>query len=52
MPGAGVTSMASLLSEKVSVERVMPVLADHFGTTFGTSVEWAEVESLGAVVGV
>jgi lipoate-protein ligase B len=52
MPQAEVTSMASMLSEKPSVEQVMPVLAGHFGATFGTPMEWAEVESLGAAVGV
>ncbi|MCH8206192.1 MAG: lipoyl(octanoyl) transferase LipB [Chloroflexi bacterium] len=52
MPRAGVTSMESLLSKELSVEQVIPVLADHFGATFGARMEWAGVESLGAVVGV
>ena len=52
MPQAEVTSMASVLSEELSVEQVMPVLADRFGATFGTLMEWAGVESLGAVVEV
>ena len=47
MPEGRVTSMASELSEAVDVQQVMPVLAQHFGQSFGWAMEWSTAEELG-----
>ena len=46
MPDGRVTSMSALLSEKVRVGQVVPVLARHFGRAFGWRMEWASAEEL------
>ena len=46
MPGSLVTSMASELSGDIGTERVIPVLARHFGRTFGWAIEWSGIEEL------
>ena len=47
MPNSLVTSMDSLSSEDIDVERVIPVLARHFGRAFGWTMEWTSIEELG-----
>ena len=42
-----VTSISALLSEKVRVERVIPMFARQFGLTFGFHMEWGTGERLG-----
>lgn len=42
-----VTSISALLSEKVRVERVIPVFVRQFGLAFGFRMEWGAGERLG-----
>ena len=52
MPEARVTSMSRLLSTDVEVGRVIPVLARHFGQTFGWAMAQATLEELGRATAI
>ena len=46
MPGLRVTSMSSLQPDVADVQRVIPVLASHFGQVLGCSMEWSTLDAL------